>query len=151
MSHEDVTRYLDIIDLPHFVSKNRKHMSNLERAAQFAPFAALTGYDDSIKEEARLTDSRIELNAEQENRLNQKFSLLEKYQNDHPQIRITWFSPDERKKGGRYKEKDLILHQIDSANRLLIAADHTSYPMDDILDVEGEVFDFLMSADPDWY
>ena len=98
MNKEDVSRYYDIIDLPHFVSKSRKHMSNLERAAQFAPFAALTGYDDSIKEEARLTETKIELNDEQENLLNRKFSFLEEHQKEHPSIRISWFCPDGRKK-----------------------------------------------------
>lgn len=151
MSMEDVSRYLDIIDLPHFVSKERKHMSNLERAAQFAPFAALTGYDDSIREEARLTDSKVELNDEQEDQLNQKFSLLEEHQSEHPLIRITWFCPDERKKGGRYREKDLVLHQIDPVNRLLIASDHSRYPMDDILDVEGQLFEGLIPGTAEWY
>lgn len=151
MNKEDVSRYYDIIDLPHFVSKSRKHMSNLERAAQFAPFAALTGYDDSIKEEARLTETKIELNDEQENLLNRKFSFLEEHQKEHPSIRISWFCPDERKKGGRYIETDIVLHQIDQANRMLVDSSHIRYPMDDILEVDGQLFELLTPEDGDWY
>ena len=102
MANGNNHRYDDIIDLPHHVSATRTRMSMIERAAQFSPFAALTGYDAAIKETWRLTDQRIELSEECRAALDRKQMLLLDHIGDRPEISITYFVPDERKNGGTY-------------------------------------------------
>ena len=93
-------RYDEIINLPHHVSKTRPQMPMSDRAAQFAPFAALTGYDSAIKETGRLTDEKIELDEEALTALDMKYQLLMDTFDDAPEVTITYFQPDERKAGG---------------------------------------------------
>ena len=95
-------RYNEIINLPHHVSKTPPQMPMSDRAAQFAPFAALTGYDSAIKETGRLTDERIELDEEALTALDMKYQLLMDAFDDAPEVTITFFQPDERKAGGKY-------------------------------------------------
>ena len=95
-------RYDEIINLPHHVSKTRPQMPMSDRAAQFAPFAALTGYDSAIKETGRLTDEKIELDEEALTALDMKYQLLMDVFDDAPEVTITFFQPDERKAGGKY-------------------------------------------------
>ena len=95
-------RYNEIINLPHHVSKTRPQMPMSDRAAQFAPFAALTGYDSAIKETGRLTDERIELDEEALTALDMKYQLLMDAFDDAPEVTSTFFQPDERKAGGKY-------------------------------------------------
>ena len=95
-------QYEDIINLPHHVSATRPQMSMLDRAAQFSPFAALTGYDAAIKETGRLTDEKIEMDEEALNILNMKFQILVDSLDDEPEVTFTYFKPDERKAGGAY-------------------------------------------------
>lgn len=98
-------KYDDIIDLPHFVSKKYPQMSMRDRAAQFSPFAALTGYDAEIKETARLTDKRIEFDEDVLDRLNERLNILRKCLDDgdvNPDVRITYFEKDLKKDGGKY-------------------------------------------------
>lgn len=92
--------YEDIINLPHHVSTKRPQMSMLDRAAQFSPFAALTGYDAAIKETGRLTDEKIEMDEASLNMLNMKFQLLVEALGDEHEVSFTYFKPDERKAGG---------------------------------------------------
>lgn len=114
--------YADIIDLPHHRSPTRRPMSLRDRAAQFAPFAALTGYEDMVAEEARLTQMRRELSEEEQAELNRTLGLLQHRiaQGDAPRVRIRQFVPDERKAGGR--EETVLGHvkRVDSTRRLLI-------------------------------
>ena len=95
-------RYDEIINLPHHVSKTRPQMPMSDRAAQFTPFAALTGYDAAIKETGRLTDERIELDEEALTALDRKYQLLMDTLDDAPEVTIIYFQPDERKAGGQY-------------------------------------------------
>ena len=95
-------RYDEIINLPHHVSPTRPQMPMSDRAAQFAPFAALTGYDAAIKETGRLTDERVELDKEALTALDMKYQLLMDALNEAPKVTITYFQPDERKAGGKY-------------------------------------------------
>lgn len=95
-------RYDEIINLPHHISKTRPQMPMSDRAAQFAPFAALTGYDSAIMETGRLTDERIELDEEALTALDMKYQLLMDAFEDAPEVTITYFQPDERKAGGKY-------------------------------------------------
>ena len=138
MSDKDT--YEDIIDLPHFVSRNRPHMSNHDRAAQFAPFAALTGYEDSIDETARLTDEKIELSEQVLEELDQKLQYLASCLEETPIIQITHFVPDERKEGGAYITEEISVQRIDFIERLLISTTKEKYPIDYIAGLEGDVF-----------
>ena len=94
--------YADIIGLPHWDSPTHPRMSLLERAAQFSPFAALSGYDDAVKETARLTDEKTVLSEEELAQLNQKFALLMPHIKERPEVTLTRFAADEKKTGGRY-------------------------------------------------
>ena len=93
-------QYDDIINLPHHVSKTRPQMSMVDRAAQFSPFAALTGYDAAIKETGRLTDEKVNLSEEEKEALDRKQQILMEWLGDHPALTITFFVPDEKKSGG---------------------------------------------------
>ena len=133
-------KYKDIINLPHKQSSKRPHMSLLDRAAQFAPFAALTGYDAAIKETGRLTDEKIEMDEEALNILNMKFQILVDSLNDEPEVTFTYFKPDERKAGGAYIEVTGTVKKVDDFERLIVMQNGTKMPMDDILNIEGEIF-----------
>ena len=132
--------YEDIINLPHHVSKTRPQMSMIDRAAQFSPFAALTGYDAAIKETGRLTDEKIEMDEEALNILNLKFQLLVDRLADEPEITFTYFKPDERKAGGAYIDVTGKVKKVDDFERLIVMQNGTKMPMDDILNIEGEIF-----------
>lgn len=132
--------YEDIINLPHHVSKTRPQMSMIDRAAQFSPFAALTGYDAAIKETGRLTDEKIEMDEEALNILNMKFQLLVDRLVDEPEITFTYFKPDERKAGGAYIDVTGKVKKVDDFERLIVMQNGTKMPMDDILNIEGEIF-----------
>ena len=101
---ESWKKYSDIIDLPHHVSTKHPHMSPEDRAAQFSPFAALTGYDDAIRETGRLTERRVELDDEELARLDEKFHILQEHLEEQPVVRFTYFKPDMRKEGGAVLE-----------------------------------------------
>lgn len=132
--------YEDIINLPHHVSKTRPQMSMIDRAAQFSPFAALTGYDAAIKETGRLADEKIEMDEEALNILNMKFQLLVDSLADEPEITFTYFKPDERKAGGAYIDATGKVKKVDDFERLIVMQNGTKMPMDDILNIEGEIF-----------
>ena len=117
-------KYDDIIDLPHFVSKNRKHMSNYDRAAQFAPFAALTGYGEQISEASRITQDFIELGEQERNELDYKINLINNNIKNKPVIKLRYFIPDKYKDGGEYLEEEVIVKRIDYVYRLLILTDN---------------------------
>ena len=106
-------RYDEIINLPHHVSKTRPQMPMSDRAAQFAPFAALTGYDSAIKETGRLTDEKIELDEEALTALDMKYQLLMDVFDDAPEVTITYFQPDERKAGGKYVSATGAVKKVD--------------------------------------
>lgn len=130
-----MNKYDDIIDLPHHVSKTRKPMSLYNRAAQFAPFAALTGYDDAIEETARLTETKVELSDELKNDLNQKINFIKNNIKVHPEITIKYFVLDNKKSGGIYKSLTSIIKKVDDFNKCLIFADNTNVYFDDIISI----------------
>jgi hypothetical protein len=132
--------YDDIINLPHHVSKTRPQMSMIDRAAQFSPFAALTGYDAAIKETGRLTDERIEMGDDAQNVLNMKFQILVDHLDDEPEVTFTYFKPDERKFGGAYVEVTGTVKKVDDFERLIVMQNGTNIPMEDVLSIEGEIF-----------
>ena len=126
--------------LPHHVSKTRPQMPMSDRAAQFAPFAALTGYDAAIKETGRLTDERIELDVEALSALDMKYQLLMEALDEAPEVTITYFQPDERKAGGKYVSAVGAVKKIDDFERRITMRDGTRIPTDDVLSIDGELF-----------
>ena len=136
-------RYEDIINLPHHVSKTRPQMSMAERAAQFSPYAALTGYDAAIAETGRLTEEKAELDESSLSVLNRKFQLLADSLERSPMVTILYFRPDERKDGGACIRISGIVKKIDNYARAVIMQDGSSIPMDDILDFEGDLFEAI--------
>ena len=136
-------KYDEIMGLPHHVSKTRPQMPMSDRAAQFAPFAALTGYDAAIKETGRLTDERIELDVEALSALDMKYQLLMEALDEAPEVIITYFRPDERKAGGKYVSAVGAVKKIDDFERRITMRDGTRIPMDDVLSIDGELFSSL--------
>jgi hypothetical protein len=115
-------------------------MSLLDRAAQFAPFAALVGYDDAIKETGRLTDERIEMSEENLAVLNTRYQILVDHLGEEPEVTITYFVPDIYKTGGSYIEKTGVVKKLDTYERLITMVDGTRILMDDVLTLEGDIF-----------
>ena len=136
-------KYDEIMGLPHHVSKTRPQMPMADRAAQFAPFAALTGYDAAIKETGRLTAERIELDVEALSALDMKYQLLMEALDEAPEVTITYFQPDERKAGGKYVSAVGTVKKIDDFERRITMRDGTRIPMDDVLSIDGELFSSL--------
>ena len=136
-------KYREIIGLPHPVSKTRPQMPMSDRAAQFAPFAALTGYDSAIKETGRLNDERIELDEEALTTLDMKYQLLMDALDDEPEVTITYFQPDERKTGGKYVSATGAVKKVDDFERRIIMQDGLKILMDDVLSIDGELFTSL--------
>ena len=136
----ETQQYDDIIDLPHHVSATRAHMSLHDRAAQFLPFAALTGYDDAIKETGRLTTERISLSESEIESLNERLHILSEEQDSHPKISVTYFVPDEKKAGGAYKTVEGAVKRIDECRRVLVLTDGHQIEMEDMIELDGEIF-----------
>ena len=134
-------KYKDIINLPHKQSSKRPHMSLLDRAAQFAPFAALTGYDDAIEETGRLTHEKIELSEEDLKLLNMKFQILVDKLSEEREVEFTYFIPDGAKSGGAYVTVRGIVKKVDGFKRVITLYDGTKILMDDVLTMDGEIFE----------
>lgn len=134
------SQYDDIINLPHHVSKTHPQMPMSDRAAQFSPFAALTGYDAAIRETGRLTDAQTELSEEDADILNEKIAVLVERISEKPHVTVTYFVPDDRKKGGAYSTISGNLRRIDEYERLLIFVDGKIIQMDTIADIECDLF-----------
>lgn len=132
------TQYDDIIHLPHHVSSTRPRMSAIDRASQFSPFAALTGYDTSIKESARLTDARIELDDSQKEEIGEKLRLVTRQLD--AEIKITYFLPDTKKTGGKYVLAAGAVKKVDEYERMIIMGDGKQIPIDEVIDVDCDVF-----------
>ena len=127
-----MSMYDDIINIPHWDPKHHRRMSAQDRAAQFAPFSALTGYDAMVRERARLTDSRAELDEEQILALNETLSTIMARVNDQPRVAVTWFRKDARKQGGAYQRTEGIVRNVDLTDRLIVFREGGSISMDDI-------------------
>ena len=127
-------KYDDIINLPHHVSENHPQMSMQARAAQFSPFAALSGHGDAIKETARLTDSQRDLDEGIVADLNKALGVIEGM--DHPDVEISYFVPDVKKQGGHYAVVKGTVKRIDSAEGVLLLINGTRIPLERLLDIE---------------
>lgn len=130
-----MSKYDDIINITRWNPKSHTRMSEYERAAQFAPFAALTGYDAMVSETARLTDAKAELDEEQMLALNEVLSGIIERIGEHPRVCITWFKKDARKKGGEYVRTEGAVRDVEPANRLIILKEGSRISMDDIASI----------------
>lgn len=140
MKYHEEHKYDDIIHLPHHVSKKHPQMLPLNRAAQFSPFAALTGHTDAIQETARLTDSFIELDEDQKEQLDEQLQLIRENLEQKPECEITYFQPDERKNGGTYVTIRGRINKIDTYGHQIIFMDGTVLPLKYLLSIRGELF-----------
>lgn len=132
--------YDDIINLPNLTSKNHPRMSLHDRAAQFAPFAALTGHDAVIKETARLMDERLELSDEIIMKLNDQLNMIRDNIGTEQEVSITYFVPDDKKAGGAYVTHSGVVKKIDKFKRKLIMQDETVILIEQISEIQGEIF-----------
>ena len=129
-------KYDDIINLPHHVSKTRPKMSLEQRSAQFAPFSALTGYEDEIAETGRLVDERVDLDEEMKQILDRKLQEITDNIKGQPKATITYFVPDNKKDGGKYVTATGKIKKIDKYKNVIILADSTEIPINDVVDIE---------------
>jgi hypothetical protein len=136
MKEQSEHRYDDIIGLPHHVSPTRKPMSRWNRAAQFSPFAALTGYDDAVRETARLTDSPVELDESRRADLSEALRQLHEREAERPVARITYFAYDLYKPGGAYVTAEGSVKKVDPVYHTVTMADGTVIDMEDVAAVE---------------
>lgn len=144
-------RYDDLLDLPHPQSPRHPRMDALARAAQFSPFAALTGYDDQVKEAARLTGRHVALSEGEQEALDAQLGLLQAHLSDTPRpvVSVSFFVPDEKKAGGRYETVTGCVRRIDPVGRTLVfyaengVSSGRSIPLDAVSSIAGELFDRL--------
>lgn len=128
--------YEDIINLPHYQSRTRAHMPVAARAAQFAPFAALTGFDAKVNETARLTDCRLELTEGRKEELNRLLLALQDALPNAPEIKATYFVPDRRKAGGAYVTAQGRPRRLDLLQRAILLENGTAIPLPDLYALE---------------
>ena len=135
--------YDDIINMEHHVSKKHPPMSLYARSSQFAPFAALTGYEDAVKETARETIEQIDIDDEIKCILDSKIQILTEQIKNKPEVSITYFLHDLKKDGGAYITIEGIVKKIDTYNQNIILADKTEISINDIIDISGEIFKII--------
>ncbi|MEE1023954.1 MAG: hypothetical protein U0L48_02725 [Acutalibacteraceae bacterium] len=142
MNNDCTDKYKDIINLPHHQSKRRPRRSMIDRAAQFSPFAALTGHNDAIIETARLTDRKIELDEGTKSVLNEKIQMISDYLSEMPTVTFTHFEPDIKKDGGAYLKTTGTVKKIDDFNKEIYLTDGTIILIEHIYEIESELFKF---------
>lgn len=135
MKKQPSSPYEDMFSLPHHVSAKHPQMSQLKRAAQFSPFAALAGYEDAIVETARLTECQAELDEEKQQNLNQILTSLKQCIDTHPPVEITYFVPDTRKSGGAYVTVSGTLTKIDTYQKYLLLEPYCQIPLESIYEI----------------
>lgn len=133
---DSMKEYGDIINLPHHVSKKHPQMSMHDRAAQFSPFSALTGHEAAIRETARLTEEKIDLDETMKTTLDETLAWVMERANEKTIVMITYFKKDERKAGGSYEVSQGRIRRIDFYERVILMEDRTKIPLDDIVGIE---------------
>ena len=133
-------RYDSIKKLPHHQSATRPHMSFNDRAAQFSPFAALTGYEDAVAEAARLTDTKIELDEYAKGAINERLNAIQDTLDEQPEVSITYYLPDKKKSGGVYVTVTGRVKKVDEYERFIVMRDGVKVAIDDIAEIGGEMF-----------
>ena len=130
--------YPGMLHLPHPVSQKHPHMSRLDRAAQFSPFAALSGYEAALQEAGRLTEERIELAEGEKEEIRCRLQAVQDAVARHPKITVVYFVPDEKKEGGAYVTAVGRVKRLDEFSRTLLFQDGRSVPLDEIVDLRGD-------------
>lgn len=138
--NENSHKYDDIIHLLHPTSKKHPRMSAWNRAAQFSPFAALTGHGEAIRETERLTDTFTELLEDQKAQLDEQLQLLREHLSFRPSVEITFFQPDDKKSGGSYLTVQGQVKKLDNDNRRILFADGTAVALEQICAIQSELF-----------
>ena len=132
--------YEDIVNLPPHISKKHPQPTMMDRAARFAPFAAITGYEEMVLEEARVTEKRIYLDEGTLSLLNEKLNMIQEFLDEEPEIKITYFEPDKKKAGGAYVSITGVVKRIDEYERLVIMTDGKKIRIEDIYGLESDLF-----------
>lgn len=140
MNQQANHKYDDIINLPHHVSRKHPQMPLINRAAQFSPFAALTGHEAAIQETARLTESFIELDEDRKERLDEQLQMLMENLGQKPECEITYFQPDEKKTGGSYLTICGRVKKIDQFEHQIVFTDGKTLPIRHLFAIRGELF-----------
>lgn len=138
---KNIVNYDDIINLSHHISKKHPRMSLEARSAQFAPFAALTVYDDVIKETARLTNARLDIDEGVKSILNSKLQLIRKQIYIKPEITVTYFVPDSKKDGGSYVTVTGNVVKIDDYKHKIVLENKIEIPISEIIEITGKIFE----------
>ena len=136
----DLHDYSDIIDLPHKISPNRRRMTNVERGAQFSPFAALTGYGDAVDEAGRRTEVKRQLSEDEKAMIDAKLQFLLEHPDEKQEVTVTYFRPDAQKSGGAYCRVSGCIARIDTERRKILLVDHTEIAIHSVFSLEGAVF-----------
>ena len=132
--------YEDIVNLPPHISKKHPQPSMMDRAARFAPFAAITGYEELVLEEARVTEERIDLDEGSLSLLNEKLNIIQEFLDEEPEVTITYFEPDKKKSGGTYVTITGIVKRIDEYEHLVIMTDGKKIRVEDIYAIGSDLF-----------
>lgn len=138
MKSNDQNSYDDIMNVPHHVSSVHPPMSRQERAAQFSPFAALTGYESAIRETARLTEQKLELEENELEILDRNLRKIREHISEHPKVWVTYFKPDDRKKGGAYITVKSRIKKIDLYKKYILLEEGSLIPFGDIYKINLE-------------
>lgn len=136
----DLHNYDDIIDMPHYTSPSHKRMDVIDRAAQFSPFAALTGYDAAVEEAARLTDEKRELSEDVKAIIDAKIQMIADCLDDAPEVSITYFVPDEKKAGGAYANIVGVVKAVDAYEHCIVMTDQRKLYITRIRDINSRFF-----------
>lgn len=135
--------YEDIVNLPPHISKKHPQPTMMERAARFAPFAAITGYEEMVLEEARVTEEWVELDEGTKSILNEKLQIIMDFLHDEPLITFTYFEPDKKKSGGAYVSLTGTVKRIDEYEKCVILTDGTKILIERIFEIESDLFGIL--------
>ena len=142
--HMSNAKYAEIINLPHHVSERHPQLGKASYAAQFSPFAALTGYDGIVSEAARVTEERVELDDDAKAHLNTRLQIVFDHIDEEPQITVTYFVADKKKAGGAYVTAEGTVQKYDEYERVITLFDGTRIPIDDVYDVRSEIITAFM-------
>lgn len=132
--------YEDIVNLPPHISKRHPQPSMMDRAARFAPFAAITGYEEMVLEEARVTEERVDLDEGAFSLLNEKLNMIQEFLDEEPEVTITYFEPDKKKSGGAYVNITGIVKRIDEYEHFVIMTDGKKIRIEDIYAIGSDLF-----------
>lgn len=133
--------YEDIVNLPAHISDRYPQATMAERAARFSPFAAIAGYEDMVREEARVTEKRRELGEDEKSMLDERLRLLAAEQEREPTVTLTYFVPDQKKDGGAYLRRTGVIVSVDRIRREIRLKDGSRIPLDDIFGIETGLFE----------